>query len=119
MKRVLVVDDNRELAENLGEILDGFGWDAEVFEDPRRALQVATPGRWCVALVDVRMPHMDGIELYERLRAVDPRLPCLAMTAFAHDERLEAAQRAGVRYVLFKPVDPPSLMKLVGEPCGS
>lgn len=119
MKRVLVVDDNLELAENLGEILDGFGWDAEVFEDPRSALKVATPGRWCVALVDVRMPHMDGIELFERLRTVDPLLPCLAMTAFAHDDRLEAAVRAGVRCVLFKPVDPPSLLALVGEPCGS
>lgn len=109
-RRVLIVDDNRDLAENLAEILEYKGFEADFFDRPRRAVDTLVPGRYAVALLDIRMPEMDGIELYRHLREKDPGLPAIAMTAYTRDERLRDALEAGMLCVLPKPVDVPALL---------
>lgn len=111
--RVLVVDDNLDLAENLVEILADAGFDAECYDDPGAALLTVAPGRYQVALIDLRMPGMDGVELHRALKARDPSLRALAMTAFALDERVASALRDGVISVLPKPMDAGALVQHV------
>lgn len=110
MARILVVDDNRDLAENVAEILSDEGFEADVFTDPTEALEKLVPGRYAVAVLDIRMPVMDGIELYRELKRRDPVLPAIAMTAYAHDDRIRAAVDEGVIAVLPKPLDVPRLL---------
>jgi len=112
--RVLVVDDNVDLAENVAEILQDEGFSVDVFESPFQALESLEPGRYAVALLDIRMPGMDGIELYRRLKQKDPLLPAIAMTAYAHDERIRAAVDEGVIAVMPKPLDVPRLLQKLG-----
>ncbi|MEW5853800.1 MAG: response regulator [Myxococcota bacterium] len=104
-RRILIVDDNVDLAENLSEIVQDAGYQADVFGDPRAALQAMAPGRYAMAVLDLRMPHMDGVELYRELVKVDPALPAIAMTAYARDDRMEAAVQAGMTAVVSKPVE--------------
>ena len=111
--RVLVVDDNLDLAENLVEILADAGFDAECYDDPGAALLSVAPGRYQVALIDLRMPGMDGVELHRALKALDPGLRALAMTAFARDERVRCALADGVLGVLSKPMDAGALVQQV------
>jgi DNA-binding NtrC family response regulator len=111
--RVLVVDDNRDLAENLVEILTDAGFDADCFDDPDVALRAVAPGRYQLALIDLRMPGMDGVELHRALRALDPALRAFAMTAFARDERVACALGDGVLGVLSKPMDARTLVQHV------
>ena len=85
--RILVVDDNRDLAENLVEILEDAGFVADFFDDPSIALHAVEPGRYGIALIDLRMPGMDGVELHREIKRVDPALEAIAMTAFARDEQ--------------------------------
>ncbi len=113
MTRILIVDDNRALAENLAEILVDQGFDTSVFDDPRQAQAAVHAGEFQLALLDMRMPHMDGVELFRRIHAVDPALPAVAMTAFAKDEGVWAAMDAGLHAVLSKPVPPEQLMGLL------
>lgn len=103
--RILVVDDNVCLGENLVEILDGEGYKADYFERPREALRVLSAGRYDAALLDIRMPDMDGVELYRAIKAIDPALPAIAMTAWSGDERVRAALHEGVVAVFPKPVN--------------
>lgn len=114
-RRVLVVDDNRDLAENLVEILDEHGILADLFDDPRRAVLAFVPGRYTVALLDLRMPWMDGVELFRELRRHDPHLAAVALTAYAHDERVRAALHEGVAQVLPKPIDTDSLLAVMAR----
>jgi len=111
--RVLVVDDNLDLAENLVEILADAGFDAECYDDPGAALRAVAPGRYQVAIIDLCMPGMDGVELHRALKALDPGLRALAMTAFALDERVASALRDGVLGVLPKPMDAGALVQHV------
>jgi DNA-binding NtrC family response regulator len=103
--RILIVDDNLDLAENLAEIIHDAGYDATVFSDPRAAVERAVAGEYALALLDMRMPHMDGIELLRHLKKLDPALPAIAMTAYSQDALVEAAVREGVTMVVPKPLD--------------
>lgn len=111
MARVLIVDDNRDLAENVAEILEEADFEVDVFDEPLRALEALQPGRYDVAILDIRMPVMDGVELYRGLKERDPGLPAIAMTAYADDERIRAAVREGIIAVMPKPIDVPRLLR--------
>ncbi len=109
--RVLVVDDNTELAENLAEILTDAGHEAQVAGSAASAL--AEAGCFDFALLDVRMDGMDGVELLAALRHRCPDTVCVMMTAFSRDERLEAARNLGAQRVLHKPVRVDELLELM------
>lgn len=103
--KILVVDDNVSLGENIVEILADAGYEPEYFDHPRVALEAMRAGVYRAALLDIRMPEMDGVELYRAIKGVDPTLPAIAMTAWSGDERVRAAVREGVVAVFPKPVD--------------
>lgn len=111
--RILVVDDNRELAENVAEILDDGGFVATPVGSPDEALVLAESTRFDVVILDVRMPTMDGIELRERLRDSQPGAAFVFVTAYASDDRLEAAVRSGSVAILPKPFGPETLVQLL------
>ncbi|MFO0629261.1 MAG: response regulator [Polyangiales bacterium] len=103
--RILVVDDNVSLGENIVEILCDAGYEADYFDHPRAALEALRAGVYRAALLDIRMPDMDGVDLYRAIKEVDPAIPAIAMTAWSGDERVRAAVREGVVAVFPKPVD--------------
>jgi len=112
MPRILIVDDNLALAENLAEILQDHGYETQTYADPRRALAETKPGQYALALMDMRMPHMSGVELYRALSKVDPALPAVVMTAWSQSENTDAALGAGIYAVVSKPVALPNLTQL-------
>lgn len=115
-RQVLVVDDNRELADNIAEILEGEGFDVVVSDDPHDALGRAAREAFDIALLDVRMPGMDGVTLYEKLRELRPGASYLLMTAFTADRRVEDALVAGVRTIFPKPVPIDELLGHLAAP---
>jgi CheY-like chemotaxis protein len=104
MPRALIVDDNRPLAENLAEILSGEGYEVLVCDRPEAAMSACERDEFDVALLDVRMPGMDGVELHRALAVRAPRAHFVLMTAYSEDARIAAALAAGVRAVLPKPI---------------
>ncbi|MBI5494872.1 MAG: response regulator [Deltaproteobacteria bacterium] len=113
MANILIVDDNRDLAENLAELLGDAGFQAQVYDDPCVAAREFAAGRFHLVLLDLRMPGMNGVELARRIHDVDPALPALAMTAWAADAFQDAAVAAGVHAVVHKPVPVEELLRLV------
>ncbi|HJK96662.1 MAG TPA: response regulator [Polyangiaceae bacterium LLY-WYZ-14_1] len=113
--RVLVVDDNVHLAENLAEILADEGYETVVADGPAQALEQARSG-FDVAILDVRMPGMDGVSLFGELRRDHPTATYLLMTAFIRDERLAEAVDQGIGTVLPKPVPISSLLAHLPHP---
>jgi two-component system, response regulator PdtaR len=114
MTRVLIVDDNRDLAENLGELLELEGFAPIVMFSSRNALDRAHELEFEVALLDVRMPDVDGIELCGALAREHPSARFLLMTAFTAEDRLKEIDRAGASAVLPKPVPIAQLLDLIG-----
>ncbi len=85
--RVLVVDDNAALAENLGELLEAFGFHPIVLTGAPEALRLAEREPFDAALLDVHLPGLDGVALLEALRMRRPDARFVLMTAFGTTER--------------------------------
>ena len=104
--RVLVVDDEAMLADLLSQALRHEGWETATAKDGLDALAKATSFQPDVVILDVQMPRMDGLETLKRLRARDPELPVLFLTARdAVADRVQGL-RAGADDYVTKPFDP-------------
>jgi two-component system, OmpR family, response regulator ChvI len=73
-RRILVVDDEPDITFTLRAELEGGGFDVDAFTDPELALSSFKLGLYNLVLIDIMMPKMDGFELYERLKTVDPNV---------------------------------------------
>ncbi len=109
----LIVDDNRALAEDLGEILEGEGFAVRVFFDPLKAVAESAELSFDVALIDVRMPNMDGVELCRALASTHSGSAFILMSAYADDQRLRDARSSGVETVLNKPISVMHLLEVL------
>ena len=103
--RVLVVDDESSLLLTLAANLELEGFGIASASTGERALELLARERFDLVLTDVRMPGMNGVELFRRIREVEPELPVILMTAFAVESLIEDAITEGVFAVLPKPFD--------------
>jgi len=115
MRRMLVVDDDAAILEVLQMRLAAMGFAVTATPDPHKAIAAAHEGRFDLALVDLRMEPMDGIQLMEQLHAHQPRLPVLIMTAHGTIETaVDAVQRGAFDY-LTKPFVRDELRAKIGR----
>jgi DNA-binding NtrC family response regulator len=113
MRRYLIVDDNREFAENLAEILRDRGAEVDLAAQGAEALELVGRARYDAMLTDMRMPGMGGAQVVHQARRLDPGLAALVVTAHVADDALEAARREGLLAVLGKPVPVGQLIDLL------
>lgn len=115
--RVLVVDDNQEVADSAVELLRVVGFEALACYDGRAALDAARAFPPDVCLIDLNMPGMEGDELAPLLRARAGGRPILfvAVTAMGDEASRRRTADAGFSLHLIKPVDPHDLLRVVDE----
>jgi CheY-like chemotaxis protein len=116
--QVLVVDDNPDVAGALALLLEVLGCQTEIAASGDEALALVERRCPRVALVDIGLPGMDGLELARRLRQRFPRLGQLllvAVTGYGHTEARERSRAAGFDLHLAKPVDLPTLESLLAD----
>jgi two-component system response regulator HydG len=113
--RVLVVDDDADLARTTALILKRKGFVVNVAQDGFAAIQQVEQNPFDVALMDIKMPGMDGVETYKRIKALQPDIAAIMMTGFSVEERIQEALRAGALAVLTKPLNLERLVKLIED----
>jgi two-component system response regulator HydG len=98
--RILVVDDHVEMARVLAERLRDAGHAVDVAASGARALELARASTPDVVLTDLRMEGVDGLDVLDGVRAIDPGIPVLLMTAFgAIDSAIDAIKRGAYHYL--------------------
>jgi len=112
---ILVVDDDVDTCRNLSDILTDLGHHVEIAHDGPSALELVRRRHFDVALLDLKMPGMNGLELYRAIRKLRADTVALIVTAYAGGDTAEEALAAGAWKVLAKPVEFPRLLKLVDE----
>lgn len=110
---VLIVDDNEDLAENLGEALTDEGYDCAIANCGNAAIDRLRDTEFDLVITDLRMSPGDGLAVVEAVRRRSATTPVVVMTAFAGDLHIDTAQRAGATAVVAKPVDTGKLVQLV------
>lgn len=113
--RLLIVDDEVDACKNLSDILSDLGYQVDVAHDGPDALELVGRHAYDVALLDLKMPGMDGVELYKRIKAVSAGTVAIVITAFAGSKTAQAALDAGAAEILAKPVDLQRLIRSVEE----
>lgn len=113
--RILIVDDEPDICANLWDILTDLGYQVNTAHDGFVALDLVKKHVYDVALLDLRMPGMDGLELYRRIREVSAGTVAIVVTAYAGSEAAKSACAAGAWRIVPKPVDTGSLLGLVAQ----
>jgi len=102
---ILVVDDNPAMAESLADILEAKGFSVSKAASGAEALEILRERPIDILLTDVKMPEMDGLELFRETRSLYPKLITIFMTAYAADDLIQQGMAEGVKIVLTKPLE--------------
>jgi DNA-binding NtrC family response regulator len=110
---VLIVDDENDTCDNLADILTDLGYRVDCACDGATALELVRQNSYDVALLDLRMPGMDGLTLYREIKKLRAGTVAILITAYASGATAEEALGAGAWQVVPKPVHLPRLLELV------
>jgi len=116
-KKVLVVDDSETIRQQVGKALTGAGFTVVEAADGLEGLEQAAAHEISLAIVDVNMPRLNGLEMLERLKA-DPKhekIAILILTTEVQASLIERAKKAGARGWMIKPVKMEHLVSTVNK----
>jgi DNA-binding response OmpR family regulator len=119
-KRLLLVDDEQDITSILCSVLQESGFKVVFFNDPLLALQHFRPRYYDLVILDIRMPNMNGFELYRQIRRKDKRVKVCFLTAVSEFEeyeqyKKEAYPKLGERHFVAKPVSNDELIRRINE----
>src|SRR5499425_2695013 len=114
-KSILVVDDDKPQRDILSEILTTAGYDVTSAASGEAALQFAKDRSFDLALTDLKMTGMDGIELLQHLLALDSSIIVILLTAHGSIESAKEALRRGAFDYLEKPYDKAALLETINR----
>jgi CheY-like chemotaxis protein len=116
-RRILVVEDNADALESLGLLLEIEGHEVRKAQDGVSALTIAEEFHPEAVLLDIGLPHMDGFEVIQHLRAQTHthQVVVVALTGYGQAEDRRRTAEAGFDHHLIKPVDPKEVMAIVAS----
>ena len=111
--RLLVVDDELIVRDSLDKWFREEGYEVGVADSAQEALAKMAAGRFDLALVDIKMPGVDGVELQKRMHEIDPDMLVIIMTGYASVETAVTALKNGAYDYVSKPFDPDDMAHTV------
>lgn len=103
---ILILDDDENFRRTLAFILKRAGYLVTTAEHPKDAVETLMSGAFDLAVLDIKMPDMDGLSLLAEIRKTHPRLPVLILTGFAGVDSAVEALRLNARDYFIKPIEP-------------
>jgi CheY-like chemotaxis protein len=119
---IILVDDEPDIVNVFGKLLQSDGYQVHEFTDPLKALDFFTANyeKCSLAITDLRMPYMNGIEFASKVRRISPDIKLLLITAHETDSYNDQIAHLGFSDILRKPLPPRSLKmtvkKILGAP---
>jgi DNA-binding response OmpR family regulator len=112
---ILVVDDERNIRNNLAMVLESEGYKVDKASNGDEAILEVKAGLYDIVFVDIQMPKMDGLELLRYLRGLRPKMPVVMLTAYGTVSRAVDAMKLGAVDFIEKPFDPKNILLLCEE----
>jgi two-component system NtrC family response regulator len=114
-KQILVVDDDKSILRTFTRILQKKGYEIEVAETGKEAIEKSKKKTFDLALIDIRLPDMDGTDLLVKMKATTKDAIKIMITGFPSLETGVKAHDEGADAYLVKPVKPEELLALIEE----
>ncbi len=112
---ILVVDDQASMRLTLKGILSKKGYEVFVAGDGLQALEEIKKRDYSLVIMDIKMPGLNGVDAYIKIKEINPRVPVIMMTAFALEDEIRRAINEGAYAVLYKPFDMERIFEVIGE----
>jgi two-component system, OmpR family, response regulator ChvI len=118
--RIMVVDDEDDVILELRVVLEDNGFKVDSFNDPLLALENFKADLYDLLILDIKMPKMNGFELYKQIKKVDNKVKTMFLTALTElqeyeEFRKEVSPKLGERYFVPKPIENEDLIKRVNK----
>jgi DNA-binding response OmpR family regulator len=118
--RIMVVDDEDDIILELRVVLEENGFKIDSFNDPLLALENFKANLYDLLILDIKMPKMNGFELYKQIKKIDNKVKTMFLTALTEFQEYEAFRKEvfpklGERYFVPKPIENEDLLKRVNK----
>jgi len=113
VRSVLIVDDEADACENLRDILVDLGYRVGIARNGSEAVEQVVRTNYDIALLDLKMPGMDGVAVYRQIKRLRPETVAIVVSAFSGSDLAEQAVEEGAAQVVAKPVDVPQLLTAI------
>jgi two-component system response regulator HydG len=110
--RILIVDDDESMNKTMALVLKRKGYDVAVSISGPDAIEKVRLQPFDIIFMDIKMPVMDGVETFEKIREIRPDAVVMMMTAYAVEDLIQKALREGAYGIIYKPLD---IDKIVAE----
>ena len=115
MARILIVDDVKEAVDAIRKILEKSGHEIVGYTDELEAIDHVTNHPVDLAILDIKLKKMDGVEVLGRLKEVQPDIKTIMLTGYPTHASVEEAMRLGANAYCMKPIDRSELERKVDE----
>jgi len=112
---ILIVDDNEGILETLSAILTEKGYRTDTAKNAREAIEKSKTNFYNLALLDIKLPDMEGTKLLTEMKETRPKMVKIMITGYASLENAVEALNLGADAYVMKPVDPENLLKVINE----
>ena len=109
-KRIMLIDNEEGLCRMMEAVLRDNGFAVKAHTRSFEAVEEFAAGQWDLVVTDIKMPGMDGLEVLQRVKAKEPSIPVIMITAYATVEMSIQALRKGAYDMLTKPFEPEELL---------
>ena len=111
--RILVVDDDENVAKTLSAILEEKGYSVETAKDGKEAIEKSSKRYYDLALIDIRLPDMEGTELLTSMKETVPKMVKIVVTGYPSLQNAVEAVNKGADAYIIKPVNLENLLDIV------
>ena len=115
---ILIVDDNASLRQTLSLILEHKGYAVATAQDGLQAVERVKEKPFDLALLDIKMTPIHGVETYRRIKKIRPEAVVIMMTAYTVEDLVQEALQAGAHGVVYKPLDIKKAIELIEKMTG-
>ena len=112
---ILIVDDNVSQCKTMSFVLVRKGYTVAIANDGPEAIEKIEARPFDIILMDIKMPLMDGVETYRRIKKIRPEAVVMMITAYAVEDLVQQALEEGAYGIVYKPVDIERVIAIIEE----
>ncbi|MHA1378071.1 MAG: response regulator [Candidatus Helarchaeota archaeon] len=113
---LIIVDDNIEICETLKDIFDDIGYKVTIANNGYDVIELIRSDGYDFILMDIKMPGINGVETFKKIKEINPKLKVIMMTAYSLDDLINEAKKEGAYAIFNKPLDIKRIIRLI-ESC--
>lgn len=113
--KILIIDDDISMSKTLAFVLKRKGYEVLIASGGLEALELVKQKSFDIIFLDIKMPDMNGIEVFKKIKLINSKVTVMLMTAYTVDDLIQEALREGAHGVIYKPLNIDKVQEIIKE----